>query len=96
MSQKVSRKHPGEGGCPMVRWHAVLGLRLPCCVPRPSYRFTEAAQEKKTSTFFSFSGVSRPGCNSSVLVYCLTAGPRVGWRGGVEPQGIFLEAAAQK
>lgn len=95
MSQ-VSRKHPGEGGCPMVGCHAVLGLHLPCCVPRPSDRFTEATQEKKTSTFFSFSGVSRPGYNSSFLVYCLTACPRVGWRGGVEPQGIRLEAAAQE
>lgn len=94
MSQ-VSRKHPGEGGRPRARCHAVLGLHLPCCVPRPSYRFTEAALEKKTSTFFSFSRVSsRPGCNSSFLIYCLTARPR--WRGGVEPQGIFPEAAAQE
>ena len=93
MSQ-VSRKHPGEGGRPRAGCHAVLGLHLPCCVPHPSYRFTEAAQEKKTSVFFSFSRVSRPGCNSSFLIYCLTARPRC--RGGVEPQGIFPEAAAQE
>lgn len=75
----------------MARWHAVLGLCLPCCVH--VHRIDSQKPHRKTSR--SLLAGQQAWDNSSVSWFtALTAGPRVGGEG--ELQGIFPRKAAHE